>query len=139
MAQPKTLLSAWLRSLSLLVRVQDKMTTDIPGVQETTLFKDLIYEVSNKRLGMTMVFNSEGNATGVITDGDIRRAVQHFDDLKKLKALDFMTRSFKSVAPQQLLTEALELMDASNITTLPVMTEGQVKGIISIHHIIDFK
>ncbi len=123
----------------LLVRVQDKMTTDIPAVQETTLFKDLIYEVSNKRLGMTMVYNSEGNATGVITDGDIRRAVQHFDDLKKLKALDFMTRSFKSVAPQQLLTEALELMDASNITTLPVMTEGQVKGIISIHHIIDFK
>ena len=88
---------------------------------------------------MTVVFNSEGIATGVITDGDIRRAVQHFDDLKKLKARDFMTRSFKSVAPQQLLTEALELMDASNITTLPVMTNGRVEGIISIHHIIDFK
>lgn len=123
----------------LLVRVQDKMTTDIPRVEENTLFKDLIYEVSNKRLGMTVVFNAEGMATGIITDGDIRRAVQRFDDLKNLKASDFMTRSFKTVAPQQLLTEALELMDASNITTLPVMTASRVEGIISIHHIIDFK
>ncbi len=123
----------------LLVRVQDKMTTDIPRVEENTLFRDLIYEVSNKRLGMTVVFNAEGKATGIITDGDIRRAVQRFDDLKILTAADFMTRNFKSIAPQQLLTEALELMDASNITTLPVMSNGKVEGIISIHHIIDFK
>jgi arabinose-5-phosphate isomerase len=123
----------------LLVRVQDKMTTDIPRVNETTSFKDVIYEVSNKRLGMTVVFDAGGSAAGIITDGDIRRAIQHFDDLKNLKATDFMTRSFKTIEPHQLLTEALDRMDASNITTLPVVRNGVVEGIISIHHIIDFK
>jgi arabinose-5-phosphate isomerase len=123
----------------LLVRVRDKMTTDIPRVTETTAFRDLIYEVSNKRLGMTVVVDSDGRATGIITDGDIRRALQRFDDIKNLRAGDFMTRDFKTIAPHQLLTEALDLMDASNITTLPVIDNGRVEGIISIHHIIDFK
>jgi len=88
---------------------------------------------------MTVVVDAGGAATGIITDGDIRRAVQGFDDIKSLTAGDFMTRNFKSIAPHQLLTEALDLMDASNITTLPVIDEGRVEGIISIHHIIDFK
>lgn len=122
----------------LLVRVKDKMTTDIPRVSEGTSFKDVIYEVSNKRLGMTMVVNAEGQPTGIITDGDIRRAIQRFDDVKKLTAAEFMTTSFKTIAPHQLLTEALDLMDACNITTLPVVESGVVAGIISIHHIIDF-
>lgn len=123
----------------LLVRVQDKMTTEVPRVDENTSFKDIIYEVSNKRLGMTLVVNASGITTGIITDGDIRRAVQRFEDLKNLTATEFMTRNFKTIAPHQLLTEALDLMDASNITTLPVVSEGEVRGIISIHHIIDFK
>lgn len=122
----------------LLVRVQDKMTTDIPKVSETSSFNDIIYEVSNKRLGMTIVVNENKEATGIITDGDIRRAVQRYDDLKNLKAATVMTRGFKTIGPQQLLTEALETMDASNITTLPVMEGKRVVGIISIHHIIDF-
>lgn len=122
----------------LLVRVQDKMTTDIPKVSETSSFNDIIYEVSNKRLGMTIVVNENKEATGIITDGDIRRAVQRYDDLKNLKAATVMTRGFKTIGPQQLLTEALETMDASNITTLPVMEGKKVVGIISIHHIIDF-
>lgn len=122
----------------LLVRVQDKMTTDIPKVSETSSFNDIIYEVSNKRLGMTIVVNENMEATGIITDGDIRRAVQRYDDLKNLKAATVMTRGFKTIGPQQLLTEALETMDASNITTLPVMEGKKVVGIISIHHIIDF-
>lgn len=123
----------------LLVRVKDKMTTDIPVVTETTLFRDIIYEVSNKRLGMTMVVDANGTATGIITDGDIRRAIQRFDDLKNSTAADFMTRNFKTIEPHQLLTEALDIMDTNNITTLAVVKDGKVEGIISIHHIIDFK
>jgi arabinose-5-phosphate isomerase len=122
----------------LLVRVQDKMTTDIPKVKVSTPFRDVIYEVSFKRLGMTLVFSEEGIPAGIITDGDIRRAIQRFDDLKNLTAGEFMTHSFKSIAPQQLLTEALQMMDASNITTLPVISGQEVAGVISIHHIIDF-
>ena len=72
----------------LLCRVKDVMTKDFPKVTADTLFKDVIYEVSNKRLGMSLVFSGDNQAIGIITDGDIRRAIQKFDDIKHLKAAD---------------------------------------------------
>ena len=124
----------------LISQVKDEMFTDIPKVYETTLFKDIIYEVSNKRLGMTMVFNSKEQATGIITDGDIRRAIQRNDEIKQLTAADFMTHGFKSIAQDELLTEALEMMDINKITTLTVLDKSEkVVGILSIHNIIDFR
>lgn len=123
----------------LLSRVKDEMTTDIPKVMENTLFKDVIFEVSNKRLGTTLVYNSENKAIGIITDGDIRRAIQKFDDIKHLKAVDFMTNGFKKIDKNEMLSEALEMMDENNITTLAVTDNEEVVGIISIHHIIDFR
>ena len=124
----------------LISRVKDEMFTDVPKVYETTVFKDVIYEVSNKRLGMTMVYNSQNKAIGIITDGDIRRAIQKFEDLKNLQAIDFMTQGFKRINQDELLTEALEMMDLNKITTLTVINETeQVVGILSIHNIIDFR
>lgn len=124
----------------LISRVKDEMFTDIPKVNESTLFKDVIYEVSNKRLGMTMVYNSDNQAVGIITDGDIRRAIQKFDELKNLTAGDFMTHGFKRIYQDELLTEALELMDLNKITTLSVVDENDIViGILSIHNIIDFR
>ena len=124
----------------LISRVKDEMFTDVPKVLETTLFKDVIYEVGNKRLGMTMVYNSDDKAIGIITDGDIRRAIQKFDELKNLTAVDFMTPGFKRIHQDELLTEALEMMDLNKITTLSVVDETEnVIGILSIHNIIDFR
>ena len=124
----------------LISKVRDEMFTDIPKVYENTLFKDIIYEVSNKRLGMTMVYDKDEHAIGIITDGDIRRAIQRFDEIKQLKAVDFMTPGFKRIAQDELLTEALEIMDLNKITTLTVTdTDEQVVGILSIHNIIDFR
>jgi arabinose-5-phosphate isomerase len=124
----------------LLSRVKDEMTSGIPKVYENTLFKDVIYEVSNKRLGMTLVYNADDNAVGIITDGDIRRAIQKFDELKHLQACDFMTKGFKKIAADELLTEALEMMDVNKITTLAVTGQNdEVIGILSIHSIIDFR
>lgn len=124
----------------LISRVKDEMYTEIPKVSETTLFKDIMYEVSNKRLGMTLVYNETGQAVGIITDGDIRRAIQRFDDIKQLKAAEFMTVGFKRIGANELLTDALEMMDVNKITSLTVMDEtDQVVGILSIHNIIDFR
>lgn len=126
----------------LICRVQDEMSTDIPTVYETTLFKDVIYEVSNKRLGLTLVYNSKEQAIGIITDGDIRRAIQRFDDIKQLTAAEFMTPAFKRITKNELLTEALEMMDINKITNLVVVDPldvNQVEGILSIHNIIDFR
>ena len=124
----------------LISRVKDEMFTDVPKVFETTLFRDIIYEVSNKRLGMTMVYNTQNQPVGIITDGDIRRAIQRFDEIKPLTAADFMTPGFKRIAQDELLTEALEMMDLNKITTLTVVDETEkVVGILSIHNRIDFR
>lgn len=124
----------------LISRVKDEMFTDIPKVYDSALFKDVIYEVSNKRLGMTMVYNKQENAIGIITDGDIRRAIQKHDELKHLVAIDFMTSGFIQIGQDELLTDALEMMDINKITTLTVVDDSQhVVGILSIHNIIDFR
>ena len=77
---------------------------------------------------------------GIITDGDLRRAIQKYDDLH-ITAADIMTLGYKHLCKDALLSEALAIMDKYNITTLAVTdtpdTE-QIIGIISIHHIIDF-
>ncbi len=124
----------------LISRVKDEMVTEIPKVLEATLFKDIMHEMSNKRLGMTLVYNNEQQAVGIITDGDIRRAIQRFDDIRQVVAADFMTHGFKRIGQDELLTEALEMMDINKITTLTVMNNSeQVVGILSIHNIIDFR
>ncbi len=123
----------------LLTRVKDEMTTEIPKVNEDSIFKDIILEMSKKRLGMTLVYNTKNEATGIITDGDLRRAIQNFDDLKSLKAADIMTKGVKRIDKNEMLSEALEMMDISNITTLAVIDGASVCGILSIHHIIDFR
>ena len=87
-----------------------------------------------------MVANKDGVLQGLITDGDIRRAIQRFDDIKQLTAADFMTHGFKRIGANELLTDALEMMDINKITSLTVMDEtDQVVGILSIHNIIDFR
>lgn len=126
----------------LLCRVNDQMTTQLPKVRTSSSFMEVVSEVSSKRLGMTLVIDEQKTVTGLITDGDIRRAIEKFDDIKSTVASDFMTKQFKTIEKDALLTEALELMDASNITTLAVREAAdsdQIVGIISIHHIIDFK
>ncbi len=126
----------------LLSRIRDVMTITIPKVQEKTLFKDIVYEVSSKRLGMTLVYDHNGKATGIITDGDIRRAIQKFEEIKFITAAEIMTRNFKQIDQNCLLSDALEIMDKNAITTL-VVTESETSdkeiGIISFHHIIDFQ
>lgn len=123
----------------LLARVKNRMQTNVPRVQVDTPFRKLVCEMSEKHLGMTMVYDGE-RCIGIITDGDLRRAIQKYDDLH-IVARDMMTPSYKRIYKEALLTEALAIMDKYNITTLAVTetpdTE-EIIGIISIHHIIDF-
>ena len=126
----------------LVSRVKDEMSIDIPKVYVSTFFKDVIFEVSNKRLGMTLVYDANDKAVGIITDGDIRRAIQKYDDIKAVVAADFMTHGFKRIGKDDLLADALELMDVNKITSLTVVDKSSpelVLGILSIHSIIDFR
>ena len=129
----------------LLGRVRDCMTRNVPRVRVSTPFRELVHEMSDKHLGMTMVFADEGSleqtdCLGIITDGDLRRAIQKYADLH-ITAREIMTPSYKHISQEALLSDALAVMDKYNITTLAVTERADTKeiiGIISIHHIIDF-
>lgn len=124
----------------LLNHVKDLMRTDIPIVREDTSFQDVIYEVSSKRLGMTMVTNGNGEYTGIITDGDIRRAIHKYGhEVMGIKATDFMTRQFKKIASDSLVNDALEIMDIHKITSIAVAEDSSVIGVIFMHDIMDFR
>ena len=131
----------------LLGRVQNHMTTSVPRVRQSTPFRDIVREMSDKHLGMTMVFEdqmdiqTQARCTGIITDGDLRRAIQKYDDLH-ITASDIMTPSYKHIHKDALLSDALAMMDEYNITTLAVTETPEsspIIGIISIHPIIDFR
>ncbi len=125
----------------LLSRVKHRMSTAIPQVATNTLFNDIIYTVSNGRKGMTLVYDNN-QCVGIITDGDIRRAVQHHENLKTLTATDIMTHSFKRIHQEAMITQALELMDINNITSLAITdtpNSNNIIGILHIHDIIDFR
>jgi len=123
----------------LLTHVEDLMSKEIPTVHETDSFKDVIYVISDRRKGMTMVENSKGQMTGIITDGDIRRAIQKFDDVISKQAIDFMTHGFKKITKDAQIDDALEMMTANKITTLAVTEtkeSTEIIGLIAIHDII---
>jgi arabinose-5-phosphate isomerase len=134
----------------LLGRVQNVMSTNVPRVAASTSFREVVCEMTDKHLGMTMVYDqlptanaqtSTTNCIGIITDGDIRRAIQKYNDVH-ITAAEIMTPSYKHIAKDALLTDALAVMDTYNITSLAVTATEEtteIIGIISIHHIIDFK
>ena len=124
----------------LLGRVKNVMTTDVPREQTNTIFRDIVREITDKHLGMTMVYD-EMRCVGIITDGDVRRAILKYNDVH-ITAADIMTPSYKHITKDALLSDALAIMDKHNITTLAVTETAEttdIIGIISIHHIIDFK
>lgn len=123
----------------LMGKVRHCMTSSVPKVQVNTPFRELVVEMSDKHLGMTMVYDGP-TCLGIITDGDLRRAIQRYDDLH-VTARDIMTPSYKKICQDALLSDALATMDKYNITTLAVTERAdteEIIGIISIHHIIDF-
>lgn len=126
----------------MLTHVRDCMTDVVPMVSEDTLFKDVIAEVSLKRLGITMVSNKKGKVIGIITDGDIRRATQKYTDFQNLVAVDFMSPTFKCIEASLMVNDALEIMDRYKITTLAVvekeMEDAPIIGILHIHHVYGF-
>ena len=123
----------------LLGRVKNAMQQAVPRVNIHTPLRELVHEVSDKHLGMTMVYDGD-KCVGIITDGDLRRAIERFGDLQ-VPAEKMMSPTYKRIHKEALLTDALAIMDKYNITTLAVTETPEseaIIGILSIHHIIDF-
>ncbi|MEZ0323776.1 MAG: KpsF/GutQ family sugar-phosphate isomerase [Hydrogenothermaceae bacterium] len=118
-----------------LMKVSQVMKTVIPKVSPDTPVKDAIVEISEKGYGAVFVMDSD-KLVGIITDGDIRRAIKKGISLDNSLSKDIMTTNPKYTTPQSYVLEALETMERYNITVLPVIEEEKVVGIIHIHDIL---
>ena len=109
----------------------------IPRVTDKTSMKDVIIEMTSKKLGMTTVLNSKKELSGVITDGDLRRLLEREDSPMKLTAADVMTRHPKTIGSDALAAQALQYMEQHSISALVVMDrDKKVAGIVHMHDLL---
>ncbi|MDQ3190065.1 MAG: KpsF/GutQ family sugar-phosphate isomerase [Bacteroidota bacterium] len=106
-----------------------------PQVKLDSSIKDVIIEISSKRLGATAVVE-DGFLKGIITDGDLRRMLQKDTDTSTLKAGDIMSAGPKSIEAQELAVHALTLFHNKNITQLIVTDKGKYSGFIHFHDLL---
>lgn len=118
-----------------LAKVSQLMHTGdaVPMVEHATRMPDVIYEMSRKGLGITTVVD-KSRLLGVISDGDLRRMLEHRKDILNLTAGECMTANPKTIAPDEFAMTALNIMEQKKITSLVVMNgDGTVNGIIHLH------
>ena len=120
-----------------LMRVENLMHTgnDIPRVATATKIPDVIYEMSRKGLGMTTVVEDSDRLLGILTDGDLRRVMQQRKgETFELTAADCMTHNPVTIAPHELASMALDLMERRKITSVVVVdSERRVRGVVHLH------
>lgn len=110
----------------------------IPVVGENSSIKDIIIEMTSKRLGTTCVVNKDGKLTGVITDGDLRRLLEKTMDVKNLVATDIMSKNPKVTNKDFLASFALQTMENYKITSIIVADKKKKPiGIVHMHDLIN--
>jgi len=116
-----------------LLRVTDLMHAGdkVPLVGRDVVMADALIVMTQKRLGCVGVVEADGGLTGIITDGDLRRHMS--DHLLAQSAAEVMTASPRTIRPTALASEALGVMNASQITTLFVIEDGRPTGILHLH------
>lgn len=106
-----------------------------PIVNPNSSIKEVIYEISDKRLGVTAVVENE-KVIGIITDGDIRRMLSDRDSFAHLTAKDIMTKNPKMIQSANRVVDALNILEDFSITQLMVVDNGIYKGVIHLHDIL---
>ena len=120
----------------LSMKVENIINNKIPLVFENDELKDIIIEISENRLGATVVCNDKKDIVGMITDGDLRRCFENNNEFSNLKAKEIMSQSPKKIDSQSLVYDAFKIMKSHNITQLIVVENDSYKGIIHLHDII---
>lgn len=123
----------------LLCKVDTIMHADagLPVVSPDTPVREVIFEITSKRLGAAIVAGPDRSLLGYITDGDLRRLFAAHQHPLELPASDIMTQAPKATRCGVLAVDALRQMEAVTITSLPVLDEqGCVAGLVHMHDII---
>jgi len=121
----------------LYLRVADLyVQNEKPEVRSTSSLKEVIVEISRKRLGITAVTDTQQQLTGIITDGDLRRMLEKSVSLENVTAEEIMTVHPKTINPEALAVEALDLLRQYDITQLVVTSGTRYLGIIHLHDLV---
>jgi arabinose-5-phosphate isomerase len=109
---------------------------ELPTVSPDSSLKQVILEISSKRLGCTAVVNNSMELLGIITDGDLRRMLEREVDFRTAKAADIMTKSPKTIDYDAFAVKALHDMQAMSITQLVAVADGKVAGFVHLHDLL---
>ena len=121
----------------LYLKVQDLSANNLqPMVRPEAQLKEVIMEMTSKRLGATAVVDDQQNLLGIITDGDLRRMLEKNPDLKGVTAKTIMTSKPKTIAADAMAAEALNLLRANDISQLVVTNSGRYLGFIHLHDLV---
>jgi arabinose-5-phosphate isomerase len=121
----------------LYLRVEDLCAeNERPVVSAEQPVKEVIMEMTRKRLGATAVVNSAENLVGIITDGDLRRMLEKSDSIQNIQAKDIMTMHPKTITAGEMAVNALDLMRTNEIMQLIVVEGNKYLGVIHLHDLV---
>lgn len=121
----------------LYLKVDDIfVNNELPTVDTNNTLKEVIIEISSKRLGAAAVVDLKGELLGIVTDGDIRRAMEKEDDLMKITAKDIMSTAAKAVEKGDYAVKALNIMQQNSISQVVVLDKKKVVGFVHLHDLL---
>ena len=123
----------------LKVRVTEVMLTgsDIPSIFPEAFATDAVGVLNEKNMGVVLVVDRENRVLGIVTDGDVRRAIANSRDISRLSAADFMTVNPICIDSTQLAADALSIMQSHEITALPIIEkDGRLLGLLHLHNLL---
>jgi arabinose-5-phosphate isomerase len=126
----------------LLTHVRDIMHkgAEIPAVSEYSMLSDAVLEITRKRLGMTAIVDTAHHVLGIYTDGDLRRTLEKRLDFSTTPISDVMSRKPRSIGPEALAAEAVQVMEQHNISQILVVDgENKLVGALNMHDLLRAK
>ncbi|MDP2793457.1 MAG: KpsF/GutQ family sugar-phosphate isomerase [Sulfurisoma sp.] len=126
----------------LLTHVSDVMRggADMPVIDEAATLAAALLEMTRAGMGMVIIVDAARHVAGIFTDGDLRRAIERVGDLRTAAVADVMTRNPRSIAPERLAVEAVEMMERFKTFVLPVTdTTGALIGALNMHDLFRAK
>ena len=126
----------------LLAHVADVMRTgaDVPRVSDSATLKEAVLEMTRGRIGMTAVLDSAGHMRGIFTDGDLRRAMERITDFGSARVADLMSPGPRTIRPEALAVEAVEIMESHLVNQLLVVDAGgELVGALNMHDLFRAK
>ena len=126
----------------LLTHVSDVMRKgeEVPSVPESASFSEALIEMSRKRMGMTAVINARNQVIGIFTDGDLRRSLERFSNIKSAHITDVMTPNPRTITMGRLAVEAVEIMERHKVNQILVVSnDGELAGALNMHDLFRAK